>query len=81
MNIFEYFKKFEQNKDAVKFLEQVRWKNGVICPYCSANKTCKHQEKKKSRWQCWNCNKSFSVTVGTIFHHTHVDLNKWFLLV
>ena len=77
MNIFEYFKKFEQNQDAVKFLEQVRWKDGVICTKCSSKKTCKHLH----RWQCWNCHHSFSVTTGTIFHHTHIALNKWFLLI
>ena len=26
-----------------------------------------------------NCKTSFSVTVGTIFHHTHLPLQKWFL--
>ena len=24
---------------------------------------------------------SFSVTVGTIFHHTHLPLQKWFLAI
>ena len=81
MNIFEFFKKFEQNENAIKYLEEIRWKDEVICPYCSSKKTCKHQEKNKSRWQCWGCKKSFSVTVGTIFHHSHIDLNKWFLLI
>lgn len=31
------------------------------------------------RHHCNNCNTSFSATVGTIFHHTHLDLQKWFL--
>jgi transposase-like protein len=31
------------------------------------------------RYHCNNCNTSYSVTVGTIFHKTHVDLQKWFL--
>ena len=81
MNILEYFKKFEQNQDAVKFLEQVRWKDGVICTKCGSKKTCKHHVGTRKRWQCWNCHHVFSVTTGTIFHHTHVDLNKWFLLI
>ena len=81
MNVFEYFKKFEQNQDAVKFLEQVRWKDGVICTKCGSKKTCKHHVGTRKRWQCWNCHHVFSVTTGTIFHHTHVDLNKWFLLI
>lgn len=31
------------------------------------------------RYHCNNCNTSFSVTVGTIFHKTKLDLQKWFL--
>jgi transposase-like protein len=81
MNIFDIFKKFDNNENAIKCLENIRWKDGVICPYCNSDKTCKHTEKNKSRWQCWGCNKSFSVTVGTIFHHSHIELNKWFMLI
>lgn len=81
MNIFEFFKEFSHNDKALAYLESIRWKDGVICPYCKSDKTCKHVEKSKTRWQCWNCKKSFAVTVGTIFHRTHVDLSKWFLLI
>lgn len=31
------------------------------------------------RHHCNACNTTFSVTVGTIFHHTHLPLQKWFL--
>jgi hypothetical protein len=33
------------------------------------------------RFQCQDCNKSFSVTVGTIFHNTKLDLRKWFWII
>lgn len=81
MNLLELFKEFSDNYKAVSYLESVRWKNGVVCPYCDSKKTCKHNDENRSRWQCWNCHKSFSVTVGTIFHRTHMPLNKWFWLI
>lgn len=82
MNLFSLFKEFEDNEKAVAYLESVRWKDGVVCPYCKSDKTCKHHVHNRSKkWQCWNCHKSFAVTVGTIFHRTHVDLNKWFWLI
>ena len=81
MNIFNFFQRFQYNEEAVKYLESVRWKDGVTCVYCGSDKVCHHQEISKRRWQCWNCRKSFSVTVGTIFHHSHIQLNKWFLLM
>jgi len=81
MNLLQLFTKFQDNQQAIEYLEQIRWSKEVICVYCNSNKTCKHREKTKTRWQCWNCKKSFSVTVGTIFHHSHVPLNKWFMLI
>lgn len=35
--------------------------------------------RKEARHHCNNCKTSFSVTVGTIFHRTHLPLQKWFL--
>ena len=81
MNLLQLFTKFQDNQQAIEYLEQIRWSKEVICVYCNSNKTCKHKEQNKTRWQCWNCKKSFSVTVGTIFHHSHVQLNKWFMLI
>ena len=81
MNIIELSRKFSKPEKAVKYFESVRWKDGVICPYCQSDKACKHHAQGKKRWQCWGCHKSFSVTVGTIFHHSHIPLNKWFLLM
>ena len=81
MNLLQIFTKFQDNQQAIEYLEKIRWKDGVICTKCDSNKTCKHREKTKTRWQCWNCHHVFSVTVGTIFHHSHVPLNKWFRLI
>lgn len=79
--VLEELLKLEDNNIATKYLEYKRWKNKVICVYCSSSKVCKHTEKTKERWQCWNCKKSFSATVGTIFHHSHVPLTMWFRLI
>jgi transposase-like protein len=36
---------------------------------------------KERRHRCNNCNTAFSVTVGTIFHRTHLPLRKWFTAI
>jgi len=36
---------------------------------------------KEARHHCNACNTTFSATVNTIFHHTHLDLQVWFLAI
>jgi len=81
MNIITIYKKFPTEEACIKHLENIRWGDVAICPYCNSDKTCKHTKKGRQNQQCWNCKKSFSVTVGTIFHHTHLPLQKWFLAI
>ena len=79
MNIPQLYKQFPTQVDCIKHLEQVRWNGEPTCPYCNS----KNQSAlpKENRYHCNNCNTSFSVTVGTIFHKTRLDLQKWFLAV
>ena len=77
MNLKDLFKKFPTEESCIKFLEKMKWKNGVVCPYCQSTKTSKHLK----RLQCQSCNRSFSVMVNTIFHHTHLDLRYWFYII
>lgn len=79
MNIIQVYKRFPTQLDCIKHLEQVRWNNVPKCPYCTSIKCT--ATKTGNRYHCNNCNTSFSVTVGTIFHKTHLDLQKWFLAV
>ena len=83
MNIIEVFEKFETEFDAVEYLERVRWNGKPSCHYCKSEKTSIHASKDRSvrRWQCHKCRSAFSVTVGTVFHKTHVPLKKWFLII
>lgn len=77
MNIISVFKKFETNEQCIAHLERVRWKHGVKCAYCDSFHVTACP--KEQRHHCNKCNKTFSVTVGTIFHHTHLPLKTWFL--
>jgi len=77
MNIIQVFNRFKTQEDCIAYLEKVRWNNDPTCPYCgSKNDT---PLPKEQRHHCNNCNTSYSVTVGTIFHRTHLPLQKWFL--
>jgi len=77
MNIIEIISRFENQSDCIAYLERVRWGDTPTCPYCKSTRTTRNQH----RHYCYNCKTSFSVTVGTIFHQTHLPLQKWLLAV
>lgn len=79
MNIVQLYKQFPTQQDCIKHLENVRWNGTPVCPYC--NSTKQTPVVKENRYHCNSCNTSYSVTVGTIFHKTKLDLQKWFLAV
>ena len=77
MNIISIYRKFPTQESCLAHLEAVKWKGKPTCPYCkNQNSTA---VPKEHRHHCNTCNTSFSVTVGTIFHNTKMDLQKWFL--
>ena len=79
MDIVSIFEQFPTQADCIAHLERVRWPDDPICPYCGSYGTS--PLPKEQRHHCNACNTTFSVTVRTIFHHTHLPLQKWFLAI
>jgi transposase-like protein len=79
MNIIQIINKFSTQESCIEYLEKKRWNNEPHCPYCGSTNT--NHLKKQLRHHCNGCRKSFSVTVGTIFHDTRLPLQKWFLAI
>ncbi len=77
MNIIQIFDLFPNQETCIKHLEKARWDGKPHCPYCRSTNTARSQH----RHRCYSCYTSFSVTVDTIFHHTHLPLQKWFLAI
>lgn len=83
MNIIEVFQSFQTQDQAIEYLEKIRWGGKPVCPYCGCSHAGRHAspDRAMSRWQCLECGRSFSVTVGTLFHGTHIPLRDWFLVL
>jgi transposase-like protein len=81
--------------DAYKFLEELRWENGTVCPHCgsisehyflnpangTSRKTRTGSASQRRVWKCRDCRKQFSVLTGTIFHGTKISLRTWVLVI
>lgn len=69
---------------AREHLEAIHWPNGPQCPHCGncdETRITKMQGKstRPGVYNCNECRKPFSVTVGTVFERSHIPLNKWVL--
>ncbi|MFN6536421.1 MAG: transposase [Nostoc sp. EkiNYC01] len=67
------------HEESVALLEQIRWNGKPKCPYCESTNATAY--KNERRYHCNECFTSYSVTVGTLFHKTHVELQKWFVAI
>ena len=83
MNIIEIFQSFKTQEQAIEHLEKVRWGSEPHCPYCGSVHAGRHAspDRAMARWQCLDCGRAFSVTIGTMFHGTHIPLRDWFLVL
>lgn len=61
-------------------MEKLRWGKTVKCPYCESKRTIR-AKNEQGRHHCYNCKRSFSVFVGTIFEDTRLELPIWFLTI
>ena len=77
MNLLHIQEQFPTRHACLAHIEAVRWKTNVICPYCTSERVTPIASER--RHHCNACNTTFSVTVNTVFHHTHLPLQKWFL--
>jgi transposase-like protein len=83
VNIIDLFQSFKTQEQALGHLEKIRWRGKPVCPYCKCEKVSRHAsgDRAMQRWQCQSCTRAFAVTVGTIFHGTHIPLKNWFLVL
>lgn len=76
-NLVNLIERFGSNDKCRSYLEALRWPKGVTCPRCESKKTSRISTR--SQFDCDSCRYRFSVTVGSVFHDSHLPLWKWFL--
>jgi transposase-like protein len=76
---------------AREHLENIRWPDGIHCPYCGgteriapiamrnkATKT-KPSTEVKGYYHCGDCRDKFTVRTGSVYERSHIPLHKWVL--
>ncbi len=79
MEIDQVYQKFPTKDECLSHLEKLLWRGKPTCPYCNSMRATPLQ--KEHRYHCHSCNTSYSVTTRTVFHRTHLPLQKWFLAI
>jgi transposase-like protein len=86
MNLFSLAKKFPTEEHALAYWVKTRWPNGVRCLACDHDKCYLIETKGKTGkparlFECADCGLHFSSTTGTLFHDSHLPLQKWFMAI
>ncbi len=77
MTITDVFRLYSTDEHCRELLKRLRWPDGVTCPRCHHKSVSYVSTQKK--FECVKCEYQFSVLSNTIFHDTHLPLDKWFL--
>src|SRR6266478_2796155 len=69
---------FDTDEKCRELLERLRWPADPECPRCHTRILARLDARLL---YCKECDYQFSVTAGTIFHDSHLPLQKWFMAV
>jgi transposase-like protein len=86
MNLFSLAKLFPTEDAAIEYWIATRWPDGVRCVGCGHDtvyriRTVGKTGKPSLIFECGKCQLHFSPTAGTLFHDSHLPLQKWFAAI
>lgn len=86
MNLFALAKSFPTEEHALAYWMKTRWPDGVRCLACDCAKCYLIETKGKTGkvarlFECSDCGLHFSATTNTLFHDSHLPLQKWFMAI
>ncbi len=71
---------FHNETAARRYLEGVRWPDGAWCPFCGTQDAVRPVRGKSMGpgwYYCSECERKFTVRVGTVYERSHIPLHKW----
>jgi transposase-like protein len=84
VNLLTVTQTFQTEDAALDYLVAQRWPKGVRCLGCDCAKVYRIDTTGKTgrpyrKYECSECGLHFSATTGTLFHDSHLPLQKWFM--
>jgi transposase-like protein len=73
---------FTNEDKAREHFEALRWPEGRVCPHCGTVGNSVLMQGKTTRpglYNCRDCRKPFTATMGTVYERSHIPLHKWLL--
>ncbi len=74
-SLVEAIRYFSDIDVCTKFVANLRWPNGPVCPRCGVMDYSYLSTRRL--WKCKGCKKQYSVKLGTIFEDSPLGLDKW----
>jgi len=72
----EFLAEFKDEESCRRYLFDMRWPDGFVCPKCSISTKC--WLTARNTIHCSNCGHQASLTAGTVFQDTKKPLLLWF---
>jgi len=76
-SIIEVVETFSDENKNLRYLEEIRWRDGIKCPHCESDNICRFSDG--NRLKCRTCRRQFNAKTGTIYEGTKLPLQKWFI--
>lgn len=73
--LMEFEEMFSSEIECVRYLRELRWPNGFVCPHCGAGD---FWLTARALFHCSQCGVQSSVTTGTVFQRSRKPLPLWF---
>jgi len=69
---------FPDEAECLQYLEKLRWNGVVTSPFKPNSKVYYCSDGK---YKCRDTGKYFNAKTGTMFHHSRISLQKWFMAI
>ena len=81
ITLVELFQMFPDDETAEQWFVDIRWPEGIICPFCDSEHINDQATHKSMPYRCNDCIKRFSVKTGSVMQSSKIGYQKWAIAI